>query len=101
MKNVHIEPIDQDEDFPIYLQRFNMPFLITNRAFFNTTYLIEGSEPGEFTYIVSSLGNRAFETKHADKVRSDVLGKINMNYLGIRPLKDPFGDVVGTQVQQV
>ena len=34
-------------------------------------------------------------------VKSDVVGVYNINYLGIRPLTDQYGDVVGTYVQQV
>ena len=30
-----------------------------------------------------------------------MLGTTNLNYIGIKPLRDSYGDVVGTYVQQV
>lgn len=47
-KKVQIKAIDKDGDFQIVHQRFEMPFMINNRSMFNTYYLIDGSEPGEF-----------------------------------------------------
>ena len=65
-----------------------MPLLISNRSFFNTQYLIEGSEPGEYQFIVSGLGNDKYRKKHNKLIKSDVFGTFNMNYLGIKPLHD-------------
>lgn len=76
-----------------------MPLLITNRSFFNTQYHIEGSEPGEYQFIVSGIGNDQYAKKHSKVCKSDVVGLFNMNYLGIKPIKDSYGDIVGTFVQ--
>lgn len=102
-QNITFTKIDRDEGFDVFHQRFQMPFLITNRSFFNTTYHIDGSEPGEYQFIVSSLGNRDYEHRYANLAQRDVIGKINLNYLGIRPIKqDQFSnEIIGTYVTQV
>lgn len=75
-----------------------MPLLVSNRSFFNTQYHIDGSEPGEYQFIVSGLGNQAYAKKHIKLCKSDVIGTVNMNYLGIKPIFDRDGDIVGTFV---
>ena len=76
-----------------------MPILVSNRSFFCTSYMIEGSEAGEFQFIVSGLGNDKFKKKHAKLIKNDVFGTFNVNYLGIKPMFDQYGDVIGTHVQ--
>jgi len=78
-----------------------MPFLMRNRSFYNTYYEIDGSEPGEYTFIVSGWGNEPFQQKYKKISRKDVVGVINLNYYNIRPVRNHYGDIVGTHVQQV
>ena len=75
--------------------------MINNRSFFNTYYHIDGAEPGEYQFMVSGKGNDEFEKKYKDRIRRDVLGRVNINYLGIKPIRDKHGDVIGTHIQQV
>jgi len=42
-----------------------MPMLVSNRSFFNCYYEIDGSEPGEYQFIVSGCGNEHLENKYA------------------------------------
>lgn len=78
-----------------------MPFLISNRSFFNCYYEIDGSEPGEYQFIVSGWGNDFLANKYAKLAGKNVIGTVNINYIGIRPYKNHYGDIVGTYVQQV
>ena len=76
-----------------------MPFMITNRSFFNTYYHIDGAEPGEYQFIVSGLGNEKFAIKHARVAKKDVIGRVDLNFIGVRPLRNKEFDIVGTSVQ--
>ena len=49
--------------------------------FFNTYYHIEGGEPGEYTLIVSSLGNEELIKKHVKLAGRDVIGSILINFI--------------------
>ena len=75
--------------------------MINNRSFFNTYYHIDGCEPGEYQFIVSGLGNQAYAQKHSRIVGRDVLGTVNINFIGVRPIRNKDFDVIGTFVQQV
>ncbi len=97
-KRITIKEVDKEDNFDIHHWRFEMPLLITNRSFFNTQYHIEGSETGEYQFIVSGLGNEEYIKKHSKVAKSDVIGIFNLNYLGIKPLRNAYGDVVGTYV---
>lgn len=74
---------------------------MSNRSFFNTYYHIDGAEPGEYQFIVSGKGNDEFEKKYKERIRRDVLGRVNINYLGIKPIRNQHGDILGTHLQQV
>lgn len=78
-----------------------MPLFISNRSFFNCYYEIDGSEPGEYQFIASGWGNEFLAHKYAKLAGKDVIGTVNINYIGIRPYKNNYGDVIGTYVQQV
>ena len=78
-----------------------MPFMISNRSFFNTYYHIDGSEPGEYQFIVSGRGNEEFARKHARVAGKDVIGIVLLNFIGVRPIRNSDYDVIGTFVQQV
>ena len=94
-------PVDQEGGFDIVHQRFEMPAFISNRSFFNTYYHIDGSEPGEYQFIVSGRGNEHFVKKHKSRIGRDVVGRVNLNYMGIKPIRNLHGDVIGTHIQQV
>lgn len=79
-------------------QRYEMPFMINNRSFFNTYYHIDGSEPGEYQFIVSGMGNEKFAKKHARLAGRDVIGIININFIGVRPIRNADHEVIGTFV---
>ena len=100
-KKIFITPVDQDGDFQVVHQRYEMPFMIKNRSFFNTYYHIDGCEPGEYQFIVSGKGNEEFAKKHASIAGSDVVGIIDINFIGVRPIRNNDNEVVGTFVQQV
>lgn len=78
-----------------------MPVMISNRSFFNTYYHIDGCEPGEYQFIVSGIGNEEFVKKHTKIIGRDVVGIVNLNFIGVRPIRNKDFDVVGTFVQQV
>lgn len=90
-----------DGDFVIVHQRFEMPLMISNRSFFNTYYHIDGSEPGEYQFISSGLGNEHWVNKHASHAGKDVIGTIMINYLGVRPIRNKDFEIIGSFVQQV
>ena len=98
---MRITRLPDDHGFKVVHQRVEMPFLISNRSFFNCYYEIDGSEPGEYQFIVSGWGNEFLEHKYAKLAGKNVIGTININYLGIRPYKNSYGEVVGTHIQQV
>lgn len=100
-KKVDIEVVDSDGDFKIYHQRFEMPFMINNRSFFNTYYHIDGCEAGEYQFIVSGVGNEEFVKKHKRKANRNVIGLIHVNYIGVRPIRNSDFEIVGSFVQQV
>ena len=100
-KSVKITPVDWDGDFQIVHNRFEMPFMISNRSFFNTYYHIDGSEPGEYQFIVSGRGNEEFAKKHARIAGKDVIGTVHINFIGVRPIRNSDYEVIGTFVQQV
>ena len=75
-----------------------MPFMIKNRSFFNTYYHIDGCEPGEYQFIVSGIGNEKFAKKHASIAGSDVVGIIDINFIGVRPILNNDNEVIGTFV---
>jgi hypothetical protein len=78
-----------------------MPFLFSNRSFYNCYYEIDGSEPGEYQFISSGVGNEKFQEKFSKVAGKDVIGTVNLNYIAIKPVKDHTGAVTGTQVIQV
>jgi len=43
---------------------------------------------------VSGVGNEKFAKKHANVVKRDVIGRIDLNFIGVRPLRDKEQDVV-------
>lgn len=98
-KKVRLRQVDSDGDFKIVHHRYKMPFMIANRSFFNTYYHIDGEEPGEYQFIVSGLGNEKFVKKHAKTAGKDVIGRFDLNFFGIRPLRNKDHDIVGTFVQ--
>lgn len=87
-KKVEIQPIDKDGDFIVTHQRYEMPFMINNRSFFNAYYQIDGCETGEYQFIVSGVGNEAFAKKHARLANRDVIGLIHINFIGVRPIRN-------------
>lgn len=72
--------------------------MISNRSFFNTYYHIDGSEPGEYQFMVSGVGNEEFAKKHSRIVGKDVIGTIHLNFIGVRPIRNSDYDVIGTFV---
>ena len=93
---IKIQTIDTDGDFKITHQRYEMPFMIANRSFFNTYYHIDGCEPGEFQYIASGVGNEKFIKKHERLASRDVIGCIHLNYIGVRPIRNSDFEVIGS-----
>ena len=100
-KVVKVTKIDEDAGFMVVHQRWKMPFMLSNRSFFNTYYHIDGCEPGEYQFIVSGHGNEKYAIKHAACAGKDVIGEMNINYIGIRPARNYKGEIYGTFLQQV
>lgn len=98
-KKVQISAIDTDGDFKIVHQRYEMPLMISNRSFFNTYYHMDGCEPGEYQFIVSGVGNEEFAKKHARVAGRDVIGQVDINFIGIRPIRNKDFEIIGTFVQ--
>ena len=92
-KRVRIDPVEKEGDFKIYHYHVEMPGLVRHRSFFNTYYHIDGSEPGEYQFIVSGLGNEDYAKKYERLVGMDVLGMMNIYYMGVYPLIDENGEV--------
>lgn len=76
---------------------------VSDRSFFNCIYLIDGSEPGEFQFIMSGQGNEELTKKHGPmRAGKDVIGMLNLNYMRISPLYDEHGEeLVGSLLEQV
>ena len=96
-----VKKVDEDAGFTIVHQRWKMPWMLSNRSFFNTYYHIDGCEPGEYQFIASGHGNEEFVRKHAALAGKDVIGEMNINYIGIRPARNYRGEIYGTFLQQV
>jgi hypothetical protein len=56
---MHCTRLKADLNFKFVHHRLDMPFLFSNRSFFNCYYQVEGDEPGERTFMISGLGNQA------------------------------------------
>lgn len=74
---------------------------MSNRTFFNCYYEIDGSEPGEYQFMASGWGNEKIEQKYARLAAKDVIGTVNINYIGIKPVRNHYGEVTGTHLTQV
>lgn len=96
-----VQTLGTENGFKIVHQRIEMPFLMYNRSFFNCYYEIEGSEPGEYIFVSSGWGNEQWAQRFKRVTKRDVVGTLNLNYYSIRPVKNHYGDVIGTQLQQV
>ena len=59
-----ISKLPDEHGFKMVHMGIDMPFLITNRSFINCYYEIDGSEPGEYTFIISGLGNEFYEKRY-------------------------------------
>lgn len=100
-KMIKVRVIDEDAGFIVVHQRWKMPWMLSNRSFFNTYYHVDGCEPGEYQFITSGHGNEDFVRKHAACAGKDVIGEMNINYIGIRPARNFRGEIYGTFLQQV
>ena len=98
-KKVRLRHLEWDGDFQVVHQRYKMPCLLYNRSFFNTYYHIDGEEPGEYQFIVSGQGNEKFANKHARVAGKDVIGRIDLNLIAVRPLRNKEYDIIGTFIQ--
>ena len=85
---LQIERVDEDGDFKVYHQRYEMPFMINNRSFFTTHYHIEGCEPGEYQFIMSDHGNEKYAEKHGALASRNVVGFFHLNFFGVRPIRN-------------
>ena len=47
---------------------------------------------------MSGLGNEKFAKKHAYVAGKDVVGRIDLNFIGVRPMRNKEFDIVGTFV---
>ena len=52
-------------------------------------------------FIVSSKGNKYLEDKHKDKIGSDVIAALDINFMKFSPKYDSCGDLIGTEISQV
>lgn len=48
--------------------------------------------------MVSGWGNEHLELKYAKLAGKDVIGTVNINYIGIKPVLNHYGEVTGTHV---
>ena len=79
-----------------------MPFLLRNRSFFSCYYHIDGCEPGEYQFIVSSLGCEEMALKHEKMAGSDVLGNIRMVHIGVQPIRNKEdGTIIGSKITRL
>ena len=97
-KNIKIKPLDKNDGFKTSHYHVKMPGILINRSFFTTDYHIEGAEPGEYQFIMSGRGNDDYAKRHEDLVGKTIVGLVDINYIGVRPLTDDDGDIVGTVV---
>ena len=95
---VTVKRLPDENGFKMVYMGMEMPFLITNRSFYNCYYEIDGSEPGEYIFIVSGWGNEFYQNKYAKMAGRDVIGITNLNYFSIKPFKNHYGDVIGTHI---
>jgi len=52
-------------------------------------------------FIVSSRGNKHLEEANMDKIGSDVIATLEINFMRFSPKVDSCGDVCGTEIKQV
>ena len=74
----------------------NVP-LVATRHLINTYY--PKTDGDDFTFIVSSMGNEHLYKVHADKIGSDVIATMTVNYMHFTPMLDSCDDVCGTTVK--
>lgn len=100
-KDLKCQSLPPVNGFRTIHQRIEMPILMSNRSLFTTYYDIDGLQPGEYQFISSSWGNEAYQLKYSKLAGRDVIAQLNLNYIGIRPVKNAQNEITGTHVQQV
>jgi hypothetical protein len=49
--------------------------------------------------MVSGWGNEHYEQKYAKLSGKDVIATLNLNYIGIKPVRNHYGEITGTHLQ--
>lgn len=98
-KDVKCQPLPSVNGFRMVHQRIEMPILMSNRSLFTTYYDIDGLQPGEYQFISSSWGNELYQQKYSKLSGRDVIAQLNLNFIGIKPVKNGQNETVGTYVQ--
>ena len=73
--------------------------LVSPRSTLVTYYEIPGAD--QYTFMASSEGNEELVKKYADKVGSDVIASMFVNYMNFKPHHDSSGELVGCKVTHV
>ena len=100
-KKVKMQSVDSDAGFKTLHCHVKMPGVVINRSFFVTEYHIEGEEPGEYQFIMSGRGNEDYARRHENLTAKMIVAMMHINYIGIKPLIDDDGEVIGSIVSQV
>ena len=93
--------LPNEQQFRLVHQRLEMPFIFKERSFYNTYYEIDGSEPGEYQFMASGLGNTHIQKKFATLSKNHVIGMMHLNYIAIKPVIGAHGSTVGTHLTQI
>ena len=90
-------------------------FFISNRSIFLGYYHVHTADDGEYTFIQSSIGNEKYVEQNYERIGSDVLADVFLNYIHVKPIyasgdepetprplkEDPQNDVLGCLITQV
>ena len=95
-QKLELTKLDDDEGHKCVLQKFTpaMP-MVSARSMVVTYYPCHSGD--DVVFIVSSQGNEKLQEAQKDKIGSDVVSKLIINYMKWSPKYDSCGDVIGTE----
>ena len=98
--NVTYTDLGEDQGRQCILQRIDPQVMfISARSIVTTAY--KKTEDDDIMFFLSSKGNEALAEQQKDRIGSDVVGTLHVNFFTFKPKMDSCGDVIGTDCIQV
>jgi hypothetical protein len=91
--NIELTKLEQIGNRTIFHQKINTPFIFSNISIMQCQYNIHNEETGEYTIIVSSIGNEAVQQQNASRIGKDTIGEMKLNFMHFKPIRNETGAV--------